>query len=322
MSQTKPTLALLIPAYNAAWCLPRLLKSAHAQAVPFDQIWVYDDCSTDGTIAVAESHGAQVLRGTVNKGCSAGKNALARHVDADWVHFHDADDALLPNFVERAHIWMERGDRDIVLFPYEWRDNETNELLATSRFDHDALVADARRYTITTQINPFCGLYRRVKMLAAGGYDEDPLVLYNEDVAFHVRMAFQGLTYAADSEICVINYRVGGSMSAANQAKCAVAHYNVIKKVQKLYDVGDYRKEIGASLWCTAGRLAAYNEWSSARACVELARKTCLPSTSAGKLPFRLLASISPIAAIQLRETLIRIFSPNLRKLSSLKANI
>ena len=52
-----PSLSLLIPAYNAARFLPRLLASAHAQTDRFDEIWVYDDCSTDDTAAVAASLG-------------------------------------------------------------------------------------------------------------------------------------------------------------------------------------------------------------------------------------------------------------------------
>src|SRR3954449_761219 len=96
------TLALLIPAYNAAHFLPRLLSSAQAQSVPFDEIWVYDDCSTDDTAAVAESYGAKVVRGAVNIGCSVGKNELAKRTSCNWLHFHDADDELKPGFVARC----------------------------------------------------------------------------------------------------------------------------------------------------------------------------------------------------------------------------
>jgi len=92
------TLALCIPAYNAAAYLPRLLTSAVNQAIPFTEILVYDDCSTDSTAAIARSYGANVISGSVNKGCSFGKNALAEKTTCEWIHFHDADDELLPNF--------------------------------------------------------------------------------------------------------------------------------------------------------------------------------------------------------------------------------
>jgi len=309
----RPTLSLLIPAYNAAPYLPRLLRSAQAQSQGFDEIWIYDDCSTDNTAEVAAAHGAKVLRGDVNKGCSAGKNALARHVETDWIHFHDADDELLPDFVELAHTWMEHGKFDIVLFNYEYRDNETYELLATSSFNGDAAERDARRYAIETQINPFCGLYRRDAMLSAGGYDEDPQVLYNEDVAFHLRMAFAGLKFSVDETLAVINYRVGGSMSVKNQAKCSIAQYNVMRKTLTFPGAEHYHDAIAANLWKISAVAASLSEWDTAKRACQLAAKLAPPTSAAGKSWFRILASALPFRAIWLREKAIRLLKSDLR---------
>ena len=119
----KPRLAICIPAHNETKLLPKLMAAIGAQTVPFDEVWLYDDCSTDGTAELAESHGARVVRGTHNVGCSAGKNALAERTTCEWVHFLDADDIPLPHFVERAHQWMNKPDApDVVLFHYEYRD--------------------------------------------------------------------------------------------------------------------------------------------------------------------------------------------------------
>src|SRR3712207_6350869 len=98
----KPTLALCIPAYNAANYLPRLLKSAQNQIVPFDEILVYNDCSKDTTAQVAMQYGAKVVEGDINRGCSFGKNKLAQVTSCSWIHFHDADDELLPTFTTLA----------------------------------------------------------------------------------------------------------------------------------------------------------------------------------------------------------------------------
>jgi glycosyltransferase involved in cell wall biosynthesis len=310
MTGRKPTLSLLIPAYNAAWCLPRLLKSAQAQTIPFDEIWVYDDCSTDNTAEVAAQYGAKVLRGTVNKGCSAGKNALAQHVETDWMHFHDADDELLPSFVERAHSWMERDDLDVVLFSYEWRDNETHQLLAVNHFDDAKLKSDPRKYTIFKQINPFCGLYRRDTFIRVGGYDEEKSILYNEDVDFHIKLAFYDIKFRADNEICIVNYRIKNSMSANNQGKCAVSHYHVMKRTLGYTEGLKYKQEIGANLWKVSSVLAALNEWHFARLAVELAASLCPPPLETGKRWFRLLARHAPYRAVQLREIAIRLLKP------------
>jgi glycosyltransferase involved in cell wall biosynthesis len=313
---TRPTLSLLIPAYNAARFLPRLLASAHAQTEPFDEIWVYDDCSTDDTAAVAEAHGAKVLRGLKNVGCSAGKHALALHVETDWIHFHDADDELLPNFTALARKWIDKGDRDVVLFAYEYRDEESGALLDTSVFDDAALREDPKRYAIVRQINPFCGMYRRTPMLEAGGYDLDPRTLYNEDVAFHIRLAFAGLSFAAEPEVSIINWRIAGSMSGANQGKCALAHLHVMADTMKQIDASRYRNELAAKFWASAGGLAAHSEWQAAGQAARLAAQNGPPPAQFNKPWFRALATVSPYAAVLLREAAIRLFKPYLRKRS------
>jgi glycosyltransferase involved in cell wall biosynthesis len=308
----RPTLALLIPAYNAASHLPRLLASAHAQSEPFDEIWVYDDASSDETAKVAESLGAQVLQGTVNRGCSAGKNALALRARSEWLHFHDADDELMPNFVSLARHWMSEGQHDVVLFPYEERDETTGRLLGARPFDPDDIARDARSYAIREQINPFCGLYRRDVFVAAGGYDEDPEVLFNEDVAMHIQLAFAGLSFAAETAVSIINYQRPDSMSQANQLKCIQAHYAVLRKTATRPGAAAYGAEIASKLWKAAGVLSAYLDWERADAAVALAR-TLAPDLFEGSAVFRAMARISPPLALRAREASVRALQPGLR---------
>ncbi len=313
MIATRATLALLVPAYNAAAFLPRLLRSAASQAIPFDAVWVYDDCSIDDTAAVARAHGANVLAGAVNKGCSAGKNALAARVEADFLHFHDADDALLPNFTTLAHRWIAGGAPDVVLFAYEYRDDATDALLLTRTFDPAAAAADPRAYAIREQINPFCGLYRRSAYLAAGGYDEDPAVLYNEDVAFHVAMAFAGLSFGAEPEVSIVHTRRGGAKSGANRLKCIRAHFAVLRKTLARPGADAYRTALAAKLWQVAGLLGAEGDWATADEAVGIAARLAPAPPSAGARWFRAMARVSPTAAMRAREAAIRTFKPSLR---------
>jgi glycosyltransferase involved in cell wall biosynthesis len=308
----RPTLALLIPAYNAAGYLPRLLASARAQSEPFDEIWVYDDASSDDTARVAEELGAQVVRGDLNKGCSIGKNILAVRASSGWLHFHDADDELMPNFVSLARPWMDHAQKDVVLFPFEERDDATGKHIETMRFDPMDVARDARSYVIRRQINPFCGLYRRDAFLAAGGYDEDPDVLFNEDVAMHIQLAFAGLSFAADTEVTIINYWRGNSMSRANQLRCAQAHYAVLRKTAKRPGAEAYGPEIASKLWKVATVLSAYLDWEHADAAAALARRLS-PMTIEGSPAFRAAARISPRLALRAREVMVRALQPDLR---------
>jgi glycosyltransferase involved in cell wall biosynthesis len=309
-----PKLAMLIPAYNAASFLPRLLGSAAHQTQPFDEIWVYDDCSTDDTAAVAGRYGARVVRGDINRGCSHGKNRLAAETTCEWIHFHDADDELMPNFVESARGWISDGRFDVVLFAYEERREPGGEFMTVRRFDTHAVTADARAYAILNQVNPFCGLYRREAVLEAGGYDEDPLVLFNEDVAFHIRLAFRGLAFAADDAVAVINHRRDTSMSAANALKCLQAHYRVLQKTSAVNGAERYNKELARKLWNVAGNLAAHLDWRTADEAAALATRLAGRSSPLGSRIFVALCSSSPRMAIRIREGLIRAFKPALRE--------
>lgn len=311
---TSPSLALCIPAYNAGAYLPRLLESALTQTIPFDQILVYDDCSTDNSSEVAARYGAQVVRGKVNRGCSHGKNVLAEQTTCEWIHFHDADDALHSKFVETAHKWMGlEAPPDIVLFDYEWRKDETDEQIGIRHFDQARLQQDPIAYAIQEQINPFCGLYRRSAYLQAGGYDTDPLVLYNEDVAFHLRMAISGLKFAADPTVTVINYQRVNSMSAANQIKCARAQFHVMKKTSEALQ-GRYNQAIARRLWEISAGLAYHLDWAYTDRAIDLALQLSQDFPINISPIFRIFCSINPYFAHRFREKMVRFFKPQLRQ--------
>lgn len=311
---TKSTLALCVPAYNAAEFLPRLLNSARKQSIKFDEILVYDDASTDATVLVAQEYGAKVITGDVNRGCSYSKNQLAEVATCDWIHFHDADDELLPNFTTLAHKWMSSAQPpDVVLFDYEYRDNDSGELLSVKHFNKDFLEKDPISYAIRRQINPFCGLYRRKEFWRVGGYDLDPLVLYNEDVAFHCHLAICGLRFSSESEVSIINYRVKKSMSSSvSIVKCVQAQYYVMKK--NALRLGQrYKKEIAEQLWKIAGVAASFLDWKTAYDSVALAVKLNGRVPQHASAIFKGLCLINPFFAVKYRENMIRKFKPHLR---------
>lgn len=310
--QRLATLALLIPAYNAAAFLPRLLGTVKAQTRPFDEVWIYDDCSTDDTAAVAQQWGAKVVRGDVNRGCSYGKNTLAQKTGCDWIHFHDADDELLPGFVERAHEWMARDAFDVVVFGCVQRDEITGRAEHTAVHDARKLAEDAVGYTISTKLNAISGLYRRSAFLAAGGFDLDPEVLYNEDVAMHCSLARAGLRFSADPDVFMVYWRRAGSMSNGNQVKCLRAQHKVLLKARAHDQASRYGRELSQRLWAVATSAATYLDWQTADASARLALEIGGPARSYSA-PFRVLSAIWPTMALRVREWLIRLLKPQYR---------
>jgi hypothetical protein len=316
MSDKSQTLALCVPAYNAEAFLGRLLEGATRQTVPFDEVWVYDDASVDGTSELAAKLGAKVVRGQTNVGCSAGKNILARLCSSTWLHFHDADDALEDNFVETAKRWMTKTDGpDVVFFSYRSLSHTTGNLLGTREFDGAALRRDALRYCLEEQINPFCGIYRREPFASVGGWDEDRLVLQSEDQAGHLRMSVAGLKFDADPAYTVINYIRQGSMTTSNLPGAQRSTFEVMRKAAATTPPS-YHEIIATRLWGTAGQSASFGDWENADRAIALASRLSpgVPPAS-GSAWFRALAARSPRLALRLRELLIRTFRPNDRAL-------
>ena len=306
------SIALCVPAYNAGQHLPGLLDSVSKQTVPFDEVWVYDDASTDETSAVAERFGARVVHGAINQGCSAGKNALLALVETTWVHFHDADDILAPEFVARAKARICNERLDVLIFDYEQVDGATGAMMSRSDFGAASLLQDPVRYNLVNTVNNG-GVYSVPFLRRVGGFDLDPAVRFNEDRAFHLRLAEAGARFGVEPYIgCQFQY-FPGSMSSSNRARCCRANHEITRCFAARYP-GRYREEVGELSWGNAAGLASCLEWDGADSCVKLACSATGRIPREGSVLFKALCLIHPFWAIRVREALIRTIKPRFRK--------
>ncbi|WP_293311983.1 glycosyltransferase family 2 protein [Pedobacter sp. UBA5917] len=306
------SIALCIPAYNAAWCLPRLLESANQQAIAFDEILVYDDCSIDNTKEIAEKYGAIVISGDINRGCAFGKNQLAALVQSDWIHFHDADDELLPNFTQIAHKWINNSSTpDIILLNYNYLDADSRQYIGGANFDRRELLENPARFVITNKIVNFA-ICKKSSFLHIGGFNQNAEVLYNEDRAFYIRALLHQLRFDYEPTITCINYKYAQSMSASNMLKCAQAHYYV--SLELATALGKYYPlEISECFWKNAQLSAQYGDWQLTKKNISAARELNSKYPAEGNRLFKILCFFSPLFAYMLREFNIRLFKPQLR---------
>lgn len=98
----KPLVSVVIPAYNAAWCIAKAVDSVLAQDFQDREVIVVDDGSTDDTATVLAGYGdaVRVVRQT-NGGLSSARNAGIRAARGEFVAFLDADDWWLPGKLAR-----------------------------------------------------------------------------------------------------------------------------------------------------------------------------------------------------------------------------
>ena len=114
------TISVIVPAYNVEHYLASALASLFDQSVPFDDIIIIDDGSSDGTGALADSYrdlaGVRVFH-TANQGQGAARNLGLTKASGDYVYFFDADDLLDPGFVAAMQTRLTSGTHfDIVYF--------------------------------------------------------------------------------------------------------------------------------------------------------------------------------------------------------------
>jgi peptidoglycan/xylan/chitin deacetylase (PgdA/CDA1 family)/SAM-dependent methyltransferase len=97
--------SFIIPAYNAAETLAKAVESLQAQTIGTWEAVIVDDGSTDGTLALARQLAASDARLRVltqpQGGRSAARNAGLDVAHGEAIAFLDADDWILPRYVER-----------------------------------------------------------------------------------------------------------------------------------------------------------------------------------------------------------------------------
>ncbi len=110
---------VIIAAWNSENCLRASVESALAQSGVSLEIIVVDDCSTDGTHAVASELAAvhpqvRVLSQPCNGGPAAARNAALAVATGTWVAVLDADDTFRPGRLSALIDFGDLAAADIV----------------------------------------------------------------------------------------------------------------------------------------------------------------------------------------------------------------
>lgn len=265
----RETAALLVPAYNAEAFIADILADAAAQTQPFDEVLVYDDASTDATARLAASLGARVISGKENHGAAFARNRLIGACTSAWIHFHDADDRMAPDFLA-VTMALARGRNANVLCAQQVRRRQTGEHV--SIVDHAAIETDALGYFLR-QVASFSsvGLYRTDDLRAVGGFDEG--LRGNEDPDLHVRLARGGARFAWCADVLSTNLLRADSFSGSNWLRCMTDRLTCLESYESLGLEPRHLLQLGqAGLW-TANQLWRRGETEAARRGLRLAQR-------------------------------------------------
>lgn len=108
-----PRIAILIPCYNEQATVGKVVDDFRA-ALPQAQVYVFDNCCTDDTAAVAAQHGATVIR-ECRKGKGFVVESMLDHVDADYYVMVDGDDTYEAARAGDLLAPVMKGDADMAV---------------------------------------------------------------------------------------------------------------------------------------------------------------------------------------------------------------
>lgn len=111
---SRPLVSVIIPAYNAEKWLGEALRSVQAQTLTEWELIIVNDGSTDGTSEVARTFRDERMHviEKPNGGVSSARNRGIDEARGSYIAFLDADDAMLPENLERKVAALEQHEAD------------------------------------------------------------------------------------------------------------------------------------------------------------------------------------------------------------------
>lgn len=248
---------VVIPAFNAAWCIRKAIDSVFAQTFSDFALLVVDDGSTDDTVDVLSSYGdaLRVIRQR-NGGLSSARNAGIRESQGEFIAFLDADDWWLPDKLARqAQLLLAEPDVGFVSTAARvenlegqvlnmWACTQCTAPFLQRLFGANGDVAGSGSAVMA----------RRRLFDVVGGFDESLLSL--EDVDMWMRLAAVAGYACIDEPLAVILKRPG-SMSR-NLEVMRDASMRVMKKNRHLLP-----ENLQGAYWrnCMAGMHGDFAKW-------------------------------------------------------------
>lgn len=166
-----PSLDVIVPVYNAAGTLDRVL-AAVIPAAGREHVIAVDAGSLDESAAIAERHGVRVVRLAERAGPARARNEGARHSNAEVLLFIDSDCVAHADCVERVRTAF-RGDPGLASLTgsYDVAPPDPGFFSQYVNLRHHFVHQRAQRHDATFWAG--CGAVRRTLFLRAGGFDAD-----------------------------------------------------------------------------------------------------------------------------------------------------
>ncbi|HUS90689.1 MAG TPA: glycosyltransferase [Phycisphaerae bacterium] len=170
-----PNVSVVIPAYNAAWCLAETVRSVREQTRQDLEVILIDDGSTDNTWPLMQELAADWPKVRPlhfeNGGTPAAINRGLNAARGEWLAVLGADDIWLPDLLERClGFFAEHPELSIVYSPMKPIHTDGRPMRGHSKPCHAGRLTDRLFHSIF--IHDSSTVFHRRVFQACGGFDE------------------------------------------------------------------------------------------------------------------------------------------------------
>ncbi len=190
-----PRVSVVIPAFNASWCIRDALDSVGRQTYKDYEVIVVNDGSVDSTHdAVLEwLEGAKPFPGRLidqeNRRLGGARNTGTRHASGEYVAFLDADDVWYPEKLARVVGAFDDSKPATALVCHDEVVTRDGKIVRINRYG--PWVPDMYRFLLFegSRLSPSSTVVKRTLLETAGGFSEDPEVHSVEDYDLWLRLS-------------------------------------------------------------------------------------------------------------------------------------
>jgi glycosyltransferase involved in cell wall biosynthesis len=228
----KPLLSVIIPCFNSGLYLREAVESVGKNADLLTIIIINDGSTDEATLSLLhqlQGEGYRIVH-QENKGPGAARNAGVRASDTPYLFFLDSDNMVRNGYIEEG-IKLLESHREVGVF--YGRPNflgaTTDRLFPTKPFDLPSLL-------VNNYID-LCALVRRTAWESVEGFDENRLLIGQEDWDFWIRLGGHGWGFHFCDKV-LFDYRVRPDSLSSQVRKHEIAQYVFAKNaaiVRKCY---------------------------------------------------------------------------------------
>jgi len=260
--------SILIPAYNAQRWVAQAIESALLQCDGNAEVIVYDDGSSDGTMAALRRFENQIqIDGGPNRGATYARNRLLDLASSEWIQYLDADDYLMPSKIsgQLAEIAINPAV-DVLYGPVtvEWHSKSGfTTSLSEIPAPHDPWAQLALWHLPQTG----APLFRRQALLDVAGWRDDQPCCQEHELYLRLLMAGKYFKYS-DAGGSVYRRFDTGTLSTTNIANVWRERLTIEQRIEQYlslekaltparqWAINQARFEIARSAWHGARDLA------------------------------------------------------------------